>query len=330
MTRLALTQLKPIVGASQTLPGGKLYFYEAGASTTPKTVYSDSTLVTPLGSEVTADGEGVFTDIYYSGDIRYVLRDKGGVFQYYSDVYGAGNIDTGDLADGAVTTIKIDDAAVTLGKLLTLDNANIITSNGSANSQVAVSGDVTMSNTGVFTIANNAITTAKILDANVTDAKLATGTQTKLGYIRNRQRVVAGLTANVSITGVPVVIDWNYHSYTDLASLHSTSSNPSRFVVPTGATRFNMHIVASTGPTAAQTVSVQIYKNGSASWIGGAKRSFSGQGDKTVLEVTTGWLSCAAADYFQVYVYGASLQELLGNSGADSDESYVVFEVEST
>jgi hypothetical protein len=151
MTRLALTQLKPVDGNGNPYPGGKLQFFDAGASTTPKTVYSDSTLLVSLGSEVTADGEGVFTDIYYSGDIRYVLRDSNNVIQYYSDVYGAGNVDTGDLADGAVTTIKIDDAAVTLGKLLTLDNGKIITSNGSANSQVTPSGDVTMSNTGVFT-----------------------------------------------------------------------------------------------------------------------------------------------------------------------------------
>lgn len=40
---------------------------------------------------------------------------------------------------------------------------------------VLMSGDATMDNTGAVTIANDAITTAKILDANVTLAKLAAG-----------------------------------------------------------------------------------------------------------------------------------------------------------
>ena len=38
-----------------------------------------------------------------------------------------------------------------------------------------MSGDATIANTGAVTIANNAITTAKILNANVTLAKLAAG-----------------------------------------------------------------------------------------------------------------------------------------------------------
>lgn len=40
---------------------------------------------------------------------------------------------------------------------------------------VAMSGDATIADTGAVTIANNAVTTAKILDANVTLAKLASG-----------------------------------------------------------------------------------------------------------------------------------------------------------
>lgn len=58
----------------------------------------------------------------------------------------------------------------------TLSSGNIFVGNNSnVATGVAMSGDATMANTGALTIANNAITTAKILNANVTLSKLATG-----------------------------------------------------------------------------------------------------------------------------------------------------------
>ncbi len=59
---------------------------------------------------------------------------------------------------------------------LALNSAQIFVGNASNVAQArTMSGDATLSNTGVLTIANNAITTVKILDANVTLAKLAAG-----------------------------------------------------------------------------------------------------------------------------------------------------------
>lgn len=58
----------------------------------------------------------------------------------------------------------------------TLSSGNIfVGSAGNVATGVAMSGDATMASTGAMTIANNAITTAKILNANVTLAKLAAG-----------------------------------------------------------------------------------------------------------------------------------------------------------
>lgn len=58
----------------------------------------------------------------------------------------------------------------------TLSSGNIFVGNVSnVATGVAMSGDATMANTGALTIAANAITTAKILNANVTLAKLAAG-----------------------------------------------------------------------------------------------------------------------------------------------------------
>lgn len=62
------------------------------------------------------------------------------------------------------------------GLSTTLSSGNLFVGNGSnVATGVALSGDATMANTGAMTIANNAITTAKILNANVTLAKLAAG-----------------------------------------------------------------------------------------------------------------------------------------------------------
>ena len=74
-----------------------------------------------------------------------------------------------------VTTAKIADANVTLAKVENVSDANIIVGNGSNRpTAVAVSGDVSLSNTGAITIGNNAITTDKINDSEITVAKKKT------------------------------------------------------------------------------------------------------------------------------------------------------------
>lgn len=107
----------------------------------------------------------------------------------------AGIVDSDRLAASSVTTAKIEDNAVTLAKMAGLAKGNIIygdasgdpasvnlgasdanlvvgdTTNGVA--VVAMSGDATISKAGALTIANDAVTTVKILDDNVTPAKLS-------------------------------------------------------------------------------------------------------------------------------------------------------------
>ena len=85
-----------------------------------------------------------------------------------------GNVSTADLADDAVTPAKasfVDDS-------LAATDTHIMVADGTDFGNVAVSGDATLSNTGVLTIGSDKITTAKILDANITTAKIADGTIT--------------------------------------------------------------------------------------------------------------------------------------------------------
>jgi hypothetical protein len=110
------------------------------------------------------------------------------------DFAGVGIIGEDRLAASSVTTAKIADNAVTLAKMAGLAKGNIIygdasgdpasvnlgavdanlvvgdTTNGVA--VVAMSGDATIIKTGALTIANSAVTTAKIADDAVTAAKL--------------------------------------------------------------------------------------------------------------------------------------------------------------
>ncbi len=74
----------------------------------------------------------------------------------------------GNLADSGVAVADLQTNALT--------SAHIWVGNGSGEAKdVALSGDATLSNLGAMTIANNAVTTAKINAAAVTLAKLATG-----------------------------------------------------------------------------------------------------------------------------------------------------------
>lgn len=74
-------------------------------------------------------------------------------------------------ADGAAPSWV---AAGAGGLASALTNAHIFVGNGANTAtDVAVSGDLTLANTGAFTIANNAVTTAKILNNAVTGAKIA-------------------------------------------------------------------------------------------------------------------------------------------------------------
>lgn len=74
----------------------------------------------------------------------------------------------GNLADSGIAAADVQTNALTDGHIFVGSALGVAT-------DVAVSGDLTLVNTGAFTIANNAVTTAKILNANVTLAKLATG-----------------------------------------------------------------------------------------------------------------------------------------------------------
>lgn len=94
------------------------------------------------------------------------------------------------IANSAVTNAKVSaSAAIDFSKLASLTSANILVGNVSnVAASVAMSGDATLSNAGAITIANGAITTVKILNSNVTSAKVDTASVAVLGTAQQYTR----------------------------------------------------------------------------------------------------------------------------------------------
>lgn len=83
---------------------------------------------------------------------------------------------------------------------IALTSAHVLVGNGSnVATDVAMSGDATIDNTGVLTIANNAVTTAKINAAAVTGAKLSTA----VGYFQVAKNTNGTTPVNVIAATVP-------------------------------------------------------------------------------------------------------------------------------
>ncbi len=125
-----------------------------------------------------------------------------------SEHYTDGSIDTAHIADVNITTAKIANDAITGAKIALFDDAyeatttHILVADGTDFDNVAMSGDVTISNTGVTSIASEVINNADINGSAAIDAsKIHNGTvsNTEFGYLNgvgsNIQSQLDGITA---------------------------------------------------------------------------------------------------------------------------------------
>lgn len=120
---------------------------------------SNEVIALPNGQILVGNASNIATAVAMSGDVTI---NNAGV-----TAIGAGVIVNADINASA---------AIAFSKLATLASGNLLVgSAGGVATSVAMSGDATIIASGALTIAANAITTAKILDANVTLAKLAAG-----------------------------------------------------------------------------------------------------------------------------------------------------------
>lgn len=131
-----------------------------------------------------------WTDQLSQNDYLYVVGSDGSDLVQVTSVTGAtpvtvaAFIDAGDIADGSVTTAKLANLAVTAAKI----------ANDTITATQLASGAVLADE-----LAANAVITAKILDANVTLAKLATG-------IAPHSIIVDSNRFTVTVPGVTQVI----------------------------------------------------------------------------------------------------------------------------
>ena len=161
-----------------------------------------------------------------------------------------GAVVTAGLASNAVTTVKITDANVTLAKIANaaantiivrdanssgvlsakaVTNTQILIGDGTGFTAAALSGDVTMTNAGVISLANNTLTTAKIADDAVTYVKmqnLATANRvlgsTSTGVIGEVQ-IATAMIATDAVTATKIgddVINSEHYAHGSIDTIH--------------------------------------------------------------------------------------------------------------
>lgn len=109
-------------------------------------VAAESTSPLASGHIFVGNAAGVATDVAMSGDAT--MANTGAL----------------TIANGAINNAKVSaSAAIAFSKLATLTSAHILVGNGSnVATDVAMSGDATLANTGAITIANGAVSKAKL------------------------------------------------------------------------------------------------------------------------------------------------------------------------
>jgi hypothetical protein len=150
--------------------------------------------VTLSGNSVVIFGETVPDQLSTKNFIAECIYDGAAwVVNILPDFAGTGIVDSHELANDAVSTAKVADDAITNTKLANITRGSIkvggasdaptdldaktsgqiLVGDGTDVVSVAVSGDATLSSVGALTIANSAVTTAKIDDGAVTPTKLS-------------------------------------------------------------------------------------------------------------------------------------------------------------
>ena len=194
-----LTYTNNIIAGTVTLTGGLVVSPSGTPTTGQRVVITWNAYATPSGNTITIFGETVPTELAARNFVAECLWDGTGgpwVVNILPDFAGVGIVDSDRLAADSVTTAKIEDNAVTLAKMAPLTKGNLIVGNSSnaptaldigVDSKILIgdatagagayvlSGDVTMTKGGVISLAASSVTTAKILDANVTAEKLTAG-----------------------------------------------------------------------------------------------------------------------------------------------------------
>lgn len=132
-----------------------------------------------VNADINASAAIAFSKLAGLPSTQILVGSAGGVATAVTVTGDVTISNTGVTSIAALSIVNADisaSAAIDFSKLATLTSGNILVgSAGNVPTSVTMSGDATIIASGALTIANDAITTVKILNANVTLAKLATG-----------------------------------------------------------------------------------------------------------------------------------------------------------
>lgn len=168
------------------------------------------------------------------------------------------------------------------------DDAQILVHDGTDFDNVDVSGDVTITNAGVVTIANSAVTTAKIADSAVTNAKMAANSVDSDQY-------VDGSIDTAHIADSQVTLG----KMANLANMRVIGNTSGAAATPTAVTILDENDMTSNSDTALATQqSIKAYVDGEISNSGGGtvtgvdltgdSGTFTEQTSAVTIEFTTG------------------------------------------
>jgi hypothetical protein len=126
-----------------------------------------------------------------------MIQQRGEVIGTSTTTIADDSITSAKIVDGAIVNADVNtSAAVAFSKLADLADGNILVGNGSnVATSVNPSGDIDVSNTGAFTIANDAVTTDKL--ANSINTEIAANTA-KTGITSGQANAITANTAKVT------------------------------------------------------------------------------------------------------------------------------------
>jgi hypothetical protein len=159
----------------------------------------------------------------------------------YNKLNLSGSIVNADVASGA---------AIAYSKLATLNTGQIVVGSGGTPTAVTLGGDATINASGNLTIANDAITTAKILNSQVTTAKLASGA------------VPTTVGGNSGATNLANAVFMSLYGGGTSAT-ESIAQSP----MPTSGTISNFTATVTTAPQAGRTWTFTVRKAGAGTTV---------------------------------------------------------------
>ena len=227
--------------ADGSVDNTKLQYINTLASNAQTQLDAKQTSTLSNGNILVGDATNKAAAVTMSGD---VTLSNTGVATIGSGKVSNGMLQSGinatKLADGSVDNTKLQyintlasnaQTQLDAKQTSTLSNGNILVGDATNKAAaVTMSGDVTLSNTGVATIANDAITTTKLLNGNVTYAKIqnVSSSDKVLGRVSSG----AGAIEEISTSGTGDVVRANSPTLTGnitasgpVAITNTTTSN---------------------------------------------------------------------------------------------------------